>query len=87
MDGDEEENSDGEMEPEYSGLEQPPLTRMLKNILSEYPDDGQILKELIQNAEDAGASVVKIMFDSRNVNQESCSEKKKPFNKYFKGLE
>ncbi|XP_069136653.1 sacsin-like [Argopecten irradians] len=85
MDGDEEENSDGEMEPEYSGLEQPPLTRMLKNILSEYPDDGQILKELIQNAEDAGASVVKIMFDSRNVNQEPCSGKKKPFNKYFQG--
>ncbi|XP_033729334.1 sacsin-like [Pecten maximus] len=44
MDGDEEESSDGEMEPEYSGLEQPPLTRMLKNILSEYPDDGQIFK-------------------------------------------
>ncbi|XP_033749309.1 sacsin-like [Pecten maximus] len=85
MDGDEEEGSDGEMEPEYSGLEQPPLTRMLKNILSEYPDDGQILKELIQNAEDAGASVVKIMFDGRNINHEPHSEKKKPFNKYFKG--
>ncbi|XP_021351749.1 sacsin-like [Mizuhopecten yessoensis] len=81
----EEEGSEGEIEPEYSGMEQPPLTRMLKNILSEYPDDGQILKELIQNAEDAGASEVKILFDDRDINQEACNEKKKPFNKYFKG--
>ena len=44
MDDEEEDGSEGEIEPEYSGMEQPPLTRMLKNILSEYPDDGQILK-------------------------------------------
>jgi len=32
----------------------PTLIKQLRKILDQYPDDGQILKEVIQNAEDAG---------------------------------
>lgn len=70
---------------EYSGMEQPPLIKQLKSILREYRDDGQILKELIQNAEDAEATEVKILYDSRHVNSEPVDERKRPFRKYFKG--
>uniref|UniRef100_T1J5W4 Sacsin/Nov domain-containing protein n=1 Tax=Strigamia maritima TaxID=126957 RepID=T1J5W4_STRMM len=41
----------------------PPLSVYIQGILNRYPDGGQILKELLQNAEDAGASVVKFMYD------------------------
>ncbi|CAB3987754.1 Hypothetical predicted protein [Paramuricea clavata] len=46
------------------GQERPPLTDLIKNILLRYPDGGQILKELIQNADDAGANEVKLLFDA-----------------------
>ena len=39
-----EEESDSDDEIEYSGMIQPPLIKQLRTILSEYPDDGQILK-------------------------------------------
>ena len=42
-----------------------PLMERLKNILKEYKDGVTIVKELIQNADDASASVVKICFDTR----------------------
>ena len=42
-----------------------PLVERLKNILKEYKDGVTIVKELIQNADDASASVVKICFDTR----------------------
>ncbi|CAI9579965.1 unnamed protein product, partial [Staurois parvus] len=45
------------------GQTTPPLVDFLKDILRRYPEGGQILKELIQNAEDAGASEVKFLFD------------------------
>ncbi|KAG7470509.1 hypothetical protein MATL_G00114560 [Megalops atlanticus] len=35
------------------GQTTPPLVEFLKDILQRYPEGGQILKELIQNAEDA----------------------------------
>ncbi|XP_048775772.2 sacsin-like [Ostrea edulis] len=38
------------------------LLEELQSILHEYPDNEQIIKELLQNAEDAGARVVKIGF-------------------------
>uniref|UniRef100_K1PGJ8 Sacsin n=1 Tax=Magallana gigas TaxID=29159 RepID=K1PGJ8_MAGGI len=76
-------DSDSDDEIEYSGMIQPPLIKQLQTILSEYPDDGQILKEIIQNAEDAGASEMKILYDGRPAVQEP-STKKAPFRKYFK---
>ncbi|RNA38507.1 hypothetical protein BpHYR1_016923 [Brachionus plicatilis] len=44
-------------------FEIPPLTAHLKPILDSYPLGGQILKELLQNAEDSGANVVKFFID------------------------
>ncbi|XP_063961228.1 LOW QUALITY PROTEIN: sacsin-like [Lytechinus pictus] len=46
------------------GISTPPLVEYLKGILREY-SDGQILKELVQNAEDAGADTVKFLYDMR----------------------
>lgn len=48
------------------GQKKPSLTVVLKRVLEGYPDGGQILKELIQNADDAGATEVKFLFDSRD---------------------
>ncbi|RMX40564.1 hypothetical protein pdam_00016575, partial [Pocillopora damicornis] len=47
------------------GQRRPPLTHILKSILERYPDGGQILKEIIQNADDAGATKVSFLLDSR----------------------
>ncbi|WAR11155.1 SACS-like protein [Mya arenaria] len=55
--------------PVYSGFKQPTLIEQLKYILAEYPDGGQILKELIQNAEDAGARTMGILLDERRLNR------------------
>ncbi|KAJ8024031.1 Sacsin [Holothuria leucospilota] len=46
------------------GPQPPPLLEYLQQILRGY-SDGQILKELLQNAEDAGASEVKFIYDKR----------------------
>ena len=43
-----------------------PLTTRLKNILKEYKDGLTIIKEMIQNADDAEASEVNILYDTRN---------------------
>ncbi|KAM4652169.1 sacsin-like [Discoglossus pictus] len=43
----------------------PPFLIQLQNILRKYPDGGQILKELIQNADDAQASEVIFIYDER----------------------
>lgn len=37
-------DSDSDDEIKYSGMIQPPLIKQLQTILSDYPDDGQILK-------------------------------------------
>lgn len=51
-------------EDEFSqGFILPPLITQLRKILDQYPDDTQILKELIQNAEDAGAKVIRFLYD------------------------
>ena len=42
-----------------------PLTVRLSNILKEYKDNSSIFKELIQNADDAGATEVKFLVDWR----------------------
>jgi sacsin len=44
--------------------QQESLTRRLRHILALYPEGPSILSELVQNADDAGASVVKIMFSN-----------------------
>ncbi|CAI7990021.1 Sacsin [Geodia barretti] len=46
------------------GLKQPPLYVSIQKILNKYPD-GQIFKEIIQNADDAGATAVHFYLDSR----------------------
>ncbi|TNN01589.1 hypothetical protein fugu_010971, partial [Takifugu bimaculatus] len=53
------------------GQTTPPLVEFLKDILRRYPEGGQILKELIQNAEDAGATEVKFLFDETEYGVES----------------
>jgi len=45
-----------------------PLTLRLKRLLDEYQDGLAIIKELIQNADDAGASTVKLLYDKRQNN-------------------
>lgn len=42
-----------------------PLTVRITNILRQYPDGSQILKEILQNADDARARHVKFIFDKR----------------------
>ena len=42
-----------------------PLTRRLHNIVTDYKDDIDVFKELIQNADDAGATEVKFLIDWR----------------------
>ncbi|XP_068602456.1 sacsin [Brachionichthys hirsutus] len=57
------------LDPELVGIEQcgqsEPITTRIKNILKEYDEDNDIFKELIQNAEDAGAGVCRFMVDFR----------------------
>uniref|UniRef100_A0A669B8B5 Sacsin/Nov domain-containing protein n=1 Tax=Oreochromis niloticus TaxID=8128 RepID=A0A669B8B5_ORENI len=49
----------------------PPIIDYLKDILRRYPDGGQILKELIQNADDARATEVVFIHDERSYGTES----------------
>ncbi|KAM3842985.1 sacsin-like [Diretmus argenteus] len=53
------------------GATAPPFIDYLKDILRRYPDGGQILKELIQNAEDAGATEIVFIHDERSYGDES----------------
>ncbi|KAG0697190.1 Sacsin [Chionoecetes opilio] len=45
----------------YNTIEVPTVVGLLRNILTQYPDNGQIIKELVQNAEDAGATKVALV--------------------------
>nr|KAG5705530.1 hypothetical protein BaRGS_009183 [Batillaria attramentaria] len=54
---------------ETFGVIRPNLIQDIRQILTEYPDNGQILKEMIQNAEDARAKTVKIVTDRRDFNR------------------
>ncbi|KAM4608841.1 LOW QUALITY PROTEIN: sacsin-like [Polymixia lowei] len=53
------------------GATAPPFIDYLKDILRRYPDGGQILKELIQNADDAEATEVIFIHDERSYGNES----------------
>ncbi len=45
------------------GQQVPPLSVYLKRVLEKYPEGGQILKELLQNADDAKARKVIFLYD------------------------
>ncbi|KAI9530477.1 hypothetical protein NQZ68_004495 [Dissostichus eleginoides] len=57
------------LDPELVGIEQfgqsEPITTRIKNILKEYDEERDIFKEIIQNAEDAGAEACKFLVDLR----------------------
>ncbi|XP_072541474.1 sacsin [Salminus brasiliensis] len=53
------------------GATAPPFIDYLKEILRRYPDGGQILKELIQNADDAKASEIVFIYDERRYGSDS----------------
>lgn len=57
------------LQPELVGIEQcgqsEPITTRIKNILNEYDEESDIFKELIQNAEDAGAQQCAFLVDFR----------------------
>jgi len=48
-----------------------PMTTRLKNLLKDYPADISMFKEMIQNADDAGASKVHFVWDWRNHRRQS----------------
>ncbi|KAJ1424560.1 hypothetical protein B484DRAFT_314874, partial [Ochromonadaceae sp. CCMP2298] len=52
------------------------LTNRLKTILDLYPDGNPIFSELIQNADDAGATQVRIMLDYATYGSESLLDPK-----------
>lgn len=62
-------------EKDCPGIEQcgqaEPITLRIKNILKEYDEESDIFKELIQNAEDAGASTCGFLLDFRRNPTES----------------
>ncbi|XP_043936576.1 sacsin-like [Protopterus annectens] len=57
------------LQPEFIGIEQcgqtEPITQRIKNILKEYDEETDLFKELIQNAEDAGATTCSFLLDMR----------------------
>jgi hypothetical protein len=48
-----------------SFFQREPLTARLKNLIHDYPEGVGILKELIQNADDAGATKIEVIIDWR----------------------
>ncbi|KAL0183729.1 hypothetical protein M9458_019425, partial [Cirrhinus mrigala] len=57
------------IQAELFGIEQcgqsEPITQRIKNILKEYDEESDVFKELLQNAEDAGANTCKFLLDFR----------------------
>ncbi|XP_042228799.1 sacsin-like, partial [Homarus americanus] len=67
---------------DYDTIEIPTVMGLLRNILTQYPDNGQIIKELVQNAEDAGATAVEVVHDAREL---QCSGAKDVIQRFLKG--
>ena len=42
------------------------LCRRIREILTNYPEGIAVLKELVQNADDAGATTIRFVYDTRN---------------------
>src|SRR6218665_996355 len=53
-----------ELDMEYGQSE--PLTRRLQTLLGDYTDGLDVLKELVQNADDAGATEIRLLYDERS---------------------
>ncbi|KAK3583156.1 hypothetical protein CHS0354_027567 [Potamilus streckersoni] len=80
---DESSDENGSDQVKWFRMIRPSLIKDLKNILSEYPDDGQIIKEFLQNAEDAGATEVKMLLAGKCCNHELSTQR--AYKKFFKG--
>ncbi|KAL5004239.1 hypothetical protein ScPMuIL_017695 [Solemya velum] len=74
-----DEDSDEDSDEEYSGMRLPTLLKQLQTILREYPDGGQIIKEIVQNADDAGATEMKICFESCHIKPDPENRRSKYF--------
>ncbi|XP_056019914.1 sacsin-like isoform X2 [Ostrea edulis] len=57
-----------DLEFEQWGQEEP-LTTRIRNLLDDYTDGLSVYKEMLQNADDAGASCMKILYDERKNEQ------------------
>lgn len=51
--------------PERNGAQFQPITTALRGIIKEYHDGGGVLRELCQNADDAGATEIEFVLDRR----------------------
>ncbi|KAG0137825.1 hypothetical protein HOY82DRAFT_644737 [Tuber indicum] len=51
--------------PQRNNAQGQSLTVLLRNIISEYPAGGGVLRELCQNADDAGADAIEFVLDTR----------------------
>ncbi|KAG0636271.1 hypothetical protein HOY80DRAFT_891646 [Tuber brumale] len=51
--------------PKRNNAQGQSLTVLLRNIISEYPAGGGVLRELCQNADDAGADAIEFVLDTR----------------------
>ncbi|XP_052820819.1 sacsin-like [Mya arenaria] len=76
-------DSDSGSDAEYAGIEQPPIIDQLRRILDEYRNDVQIIKELVQNADDAGASELRVLYQGETFNHEPPTRGDR-FRKFFK---
>lgn len=65
--------------PERNGAQFQPITIVLRNIIKEYHAGGGVLRELCQNADDAGASEIEFVLDrghhtTQNILHEGLAE-------------
>lgn len=51
---------------QYKKFKRLTLVEEIKSILQKYPDDGQIFKEIVQNADDAGATKLVFIYDEND---------------------
>jgi hypothetical protein len=52
------------------------LVTRLKGLLKDYPKDQSVLNELLQNADDAGATEIHFVYDLRQVHTDQFFDKK-----------
>ncbi|XMA11556.1 hypothetical protein WAI453_004347 [Rhynchosporium graminicola] len=63
-------------QPIGSNAQKQRLTTALKNICRDYPAGGTVIRELLQNADDAGATEVKFVLDDRTYPTENLIDPK-----------